>query len=106
MAVSSISAAENLSLKKVGRIDALANNTGMNDGVGFEKRTSNQFIASLQRNLLHYGNMAHCARPHLKHTGGSKGHRGSPLRDSCKHPRCCRRDAAPMALVGAQVSES
>ena len=59
MAVSSISAAENLSMKKVGRIDALANNTGMNDGVGFEKRTSNQFIASLQRNLSHYGNMAH-----------------------------------------------
>ena len=58
-------------LKKLGRIDALVNNAGVNDGVGLEKGTPDQFVASLQRNLLHYYNMAHSALPHLKRTGGS-----------------------------------
>jgi L-fucose dehydrogenase len=58
-------------LKKLGRIDALVNNAGVNDGVGLEKGTPDQFVASLQRNLLHYYNMAHYALPHLKRTGGS-----------------------------------
>jgi len=58
-------------LNKLGRIDALVNNAGVNDGVGLEKGTPDQFVASLQRNLLHYYNMAHYALPHLKRTGGS-----------------------------------
>ena len=58
-------------LKKLGRIDALVNNAGVNDGVGLEKGTPDQFVASLQRNLLHYYNMAHYAVPYLKRTGGS-----------------------------------
>jgi L-fucose dehydrogenase len=58
-------------LKKLGRIDALVNNAGVNDGVGLEKGTPDQFVASLQRNLLHYYNMAHYVLPHLKRTGGS-----------------------------------
>jgi len=58
-------------LKKLGRIDALVNNAGVNDGVGLEKGTPDQFVASLQRNLLHYYNMAHYTLPHLKRTGGS-----------------------------------
>jgi L-fucose dehydrogenase len=58
-------------VKKLGRIDALVNNAGVNDGVGLEKGTPEQFVASLQRNLLHYYNMAHYALPHLKRTSGS-----------------------------------
>jgi len=58
-------------LKKLGRIDALVNNAGVNDGIGLEKGTPDQFVASLQRNLLHYYHMAHFAVPHLKRTGGS-----------------------------------
>jgi L-fucose dehydrogenase len=59
------------SIGKFGRIDALVNNAGVNDGVGLEKGTPDQFVASLQRNLLHYYNMAHYAVPHLKRAGGS-----------------------------------
>jgi L-fucose dehydrogenase len=58
-------------LKKLGRIDALVNNAGVNDGVGLEKGTPDQFVASLQRNLLHYYHMTHYALPHLKRTSGS-----------------------------------
>jgi L-fucose dehydrogenase len=43
----------------------------VNDGVGLEKGTPDQFVASLQRNLLHYYNMAHYALPHLKRAQGS-----------------------------------
>ena len=57
-------------LKKFARIDALVNNAGVNDGVGLEKGTPGQFVASLQRNLLHYYYMAHYAVPHLKRAGG------------------------------------
>jgi L-fucose dehydrogenase len=58
-------------LGKLGRIDALVNNAGVNDGVGLEKGTPDQFVASLQRNLLHYHYMAHYAVPHLKRSSGS-----------------------------------
>ena len=56
---------------KFGRIDALVNNAGVNDGVGLEKGTPELFVASLRRNLLHYYEMAHFALPHLKRSGGS-----------------------------------
>jgi len=54
-----------------GRIDALVNNAGVNDGVGLEHGTPDKFVASLQLNLLHYYNMTHFALPYLKHTRGS-----------------------------------
>jgi L-fucose dehydrogenase len=57
--------------KKLGCIDVLINNAGVNDGVGLERGNPDQFVASLQRNLLHYYNMAHYALPHLKRAGGS-----------------------------------
>lgn len=57
--------------KQHGRLDALVNNAGMNDGVGLEKGTPDEYIASLQRNLLHYFNMAHYALPHLKASHGA-----------------------------------
>jgi len=54
-----------------GRIDALVNNAGVNDGVGLEHGSPEKFIGSLQLNLLHYYNMTHFALPHLKRTQGS-----------------------------------
>jgi L-fucose dehydrogenase len=64
-------AAVEQTLKQLGRIDALVNNAGVNDSVGLEKGSPDQFVASLHRNLLHYYNMAHYALPHLKRTAGS-----------------------------------
>jgi L-fucose dehydrogenase len=54
-----------------GRIDALVNNAGINDKVGLEKGNPAEFVRSLERNLLHYYNMAHYALPHLKRSSGS-----------------------------------
>jgi L-fucose dehydrogenase len=58
-------------VKEFGRIDALINNAGINDRVGLEHGSPEQYVSSLQRNLLHYYNMAHCALPHLKQSRGS-----------------------------------
>ena len=58
-------------IRTFGRIDALVNNAGVNDGVGLEHGSPESFIASLRLNLLHYYNMTHFALPHLKRTRGS-----------------------------------
>jgi NAD(P)-dependent dehydrogenase (short-subunit alcohol dehydrogenase family) len=52
-------------------IDALVNNAGINDKIGLEHGSPQDFLSSLERNLLHYYNMAHYALPHLKRTRGS-----------------------------------
>ena len=54
-----------------GRIDALVNNAGVNDRVGLESGSPDDYLASLRRNLLHYYNMAHFALPHLKKSRGA-----------------------------------
>jgi L-fucose dehydrogenase len=54
-----------------GHLDALVNNAGINDKVGLASGDPAQFVASLQRNLLHYYNMAHYALPHLKQSRGT-----------------------------------
>ena len=41
------------------RIDGLVNNAGINDGVSLEHGNTEQFIASLRKNLLHYYELAH-----------------------------------------------
>jgi NAD(P)-dependent dehydrogenase (short-subunit alcohol dehydrogenase family) len=46
------------------------NNAGINDKVGLEHGTPEQYVDSLGRNLLHYYNMAHFALPYLKKTNG------------------------------------
>ena len=53
-----------------GQIGALVNNAGVNDRVGLEQGTPEQYMKSLETNLLHYFNMAHFALPHLKKTHG------------------------------------
>jgi L-fucose dehydrogenase len=56
--------------QRFGRIDALVNNAGVNDKVGLEQGSPEAYVASLERNLLHYYNMAHFALPHLKRATG------------------------------------
>jgi L-fucose dehydrogenase len=58
-------------VKQFGRLDALLNNAGVNDRIGLEHGSPEQYVGSLQRNLLHYYNMAHYALPHLKRSKGS-----------------------------------
>src|SRR5207248_3004061 len=58
-------------IQKLGRLDALVNNAGVNDGVGLEHGTPEKFVASLERNLIHYYAMAHHALGALKNSRGS-----------------------------------
>ena len=52
-------------IKKYGRIDAVVNNAGVNDGVGLENGDYEKFIASLHKNLVHYYLIVHHALPEL-----------------------------------------
>jgi L-fucose dehydrogenase len=54
-----------------GHIDTLVNNAGINDKVGLEYGSPEHFVSSLERNLLHYYNMAHYALPQLKRARGA-----------------------------------
>jgi L-fucose dehydrogenase len=56
---------------ELGKIDALINNAGVNDRVGLEQGSPAEYVGSLERNLLHYYNMAHYALAHLKRARGS-----------------------------------
>lgn len=58
-------------LQTCGRIDALVNNAGVNDRVGLERGSPAEYVASLERNLLHYYNLAHYALAGLKESRGS-----------------------------------
>ncbi|MFZ0880920.1 MAG: SDR family oxidoreductase [Candidatus Acidiferrales bacterium] len=57
-------------IERFGRIDALVNNAGINDKIGLESGNPEQFVRSLERNLLHYYCMAHYSLPHLKRSRG------------------------------------
>src|SRR5215470_12894360 len=46
-------------VEKYGRMDGLVNNAGVNDRVGLEQGSPQEYVASLKRNLLHYYDMAH-----------------------------------------------
>jgi L-fucose dehydrogenase len=58
-------------VRLAGRLDALVNNAGVNDRIGLEHGSPEQYVASLQRNLLHCYNMAHYSLPWLKQSQGS-----------------------------------
>jgi L-fucose dehydrogenase len=58
-------------LARFGRLDALINNAGLNDRVGLEHGSPAEYVASIERNLLHYYNMAHYALPALKNAQGA-----------------------------------
>jgi L-fucose dehydrogenase len=55
---------------RLGRIDGLVNNAGVNDGVGLEAGVA-AFEESVRRNLTHCYTMAHYCLPHLRQTRGS-----------------------------------
>lgn len=54
-----------------GRIDALVNNAGTNDGVGLEDGSPEEFLVSLRRNVVHYFEMTQYALPALKEVRGA-----------------------------------
>jgi L-fucose dehydrogenase len=54
-----------------GRIDAVVNNAGRNDKVGLEHGSVDEYVASLNRNLVHYYGIAHYALPYLKRSRGA-----------------------------------
>jgi NAD(P)-dependent dehydrogenase (short-subunit alcohol dehydrogenase family) len=66
-------------VKKVGRIDALVNNAGVNDGVGLESGTPERFANSLKSNLVHYYAMTYAALPYLKLSRGAIVNIGSKV---------------------------
>jgi L-fucose dehydrogenase len=57
-------------LQEFGRLDVLVNNAGINDRVGLEHGSPEKYVGSLEKNLLHYYNMAHYALPALKKSQG------------------------------------
>ena len=70
-AAESCSRAVEQTVKNFGRIDALVNNAGRNDKVGLEQGSPEEYVASLNSNLVHYYSMAHYALPHLKQSRGT-----------------------------------
>jgi L-fucose dehydrogenase len=58
-------------VKFAGRLDAIVNNAGVNDGVGLEHGDPVAFRKSLRANLHHYYDLAHYALPYLKTAKGS-----------------------------------
>ncbi len=69
-------------LEKFGRIDGLVNNAGINDNVNLEDGDADQFLASLQRNLVHYYEMARHALPALKQSKGAIVNIGSKVAET------------------------
>ena len=57
-------------LRTAGRLDAVVNNAGVNDGVGLEHGDPARFRESLRTSLHHYYDIAHYALPHLKAARG------------------------------------
>jgi L-fucose dehydrogenase len=69
-------------VQKLGRIDGLVNNAGINDGVNLEHGDTERFLASLRKNLVHYYDMAHFALPELKKSRGSIVNIGSKVAET------------------------
>ena len=63
-------AAIDATLQAFGALHGLVNNAGVNDNVGLDAGRD-AFVASLEKNLIHYYVMAHYCVPHLKASGGA-----------------------------------
>ncbi|HIH2744383.1 SDR family oxidoreductase [Burkholderia aenigmatica] len=57
-------------IARFSRLDGLVNNAGVNDSIGLDAGRD-AFVASLERNLIHYYVMAHYCVPHLKAARGA-----------------------------------
>jgi L-fucose dehydrogenase len=57
--------------KEFNKIDGLINNAGVNDSIGLENGSYEEFMESIKKNLAHYYSMAHLALPALKNSKGS-----------------------------------
>ncbi len=69
-AVENCQAAVEQALARFGRLDVVVNNAGVNDGVGLDASPA-EFVASLQRNLIHYFAIVHHAVDAIKATRGA-----------------------------------
>ena len=69
-------------ITKYGRIEGLVNNAGVNDSVGLEHGTYEDFVASLHKNVIHYYLMAQKALPELIKSKGSIVNIGSKVADT------------------------
>jgi len=58
-------------VKKFDRIDGLVNNAGLNDGVSLEQGNADQFMSSLEKNVIHYHTMTNLVLPFLKNSRGT-----------------------------------
>ena len=61
------------------KIDGLVNNAGVNDGVGLEKGTYEDFLNSINKNIAHYYKMAQLVLPELKKNKGAIVNIGSKV---------------------------
>ncbi|MGE0609114.1 MAG: SDR family oxidoreductase [Pirellulales bacterium] len=69
-------------LEKFGRIEGLVNNAGVNDSISLEHGDTDQFLASLRRNLVHYYDMARFSLPELKKCRGPIVNIGSKVAET------------------------
>lgn len=58
-------------IDKFGALHGIVNNAGVNDGVGLEDGSPDEFRKSVTTNLMHYYDLVHYALPHLKKTKGA-----------------------------------
>ncbi len=65
-------------IERFGRIDVVVNNAGVNDGVGLDAGPD-EFVASLERNLIHYYAIVHYALDELKKSRGAIVNIGSKV---------------------------
>ena len=61
------------------KIDGLVNNAGVNDGIGLEKGTYEDFLNSINKNVAHYYKMTQLVLPELKKNKGTIVNIGSKV---------------------------
>lgn len=65
-----------------GRIDGLVNNAGVNDSVGLENGSVEEFVESYRKNVLHVYSLVQLCLPALKKTKGPVVNIGSKVADT------------------------
>lgn len=65
-----------------GRIDGLVNNAGVNDSIGLENDTVEDFVESYRRNVVHVYALVQLCLPELKKTKGSVVNIGSKVAET------------------------